>query len=116
MDEKELLAFINNYNAYLGKIVGALRHFSENLQESNYQELNSMIVAVLNGLEWVEEANLNFVQFGYLKLEKYRQFVALVKVFRDALEKRDYIFLHDFLEYDLIPFLKELNLIGTLKI
>lgn len=116
MDEKELVVSINTYNAYLGKIVGALGYFRENLQESNYQELNSMILAVFDGLKWVEEANLSFVQLGYLKVEKQQQFVALVKVFRDALENRDYIFLHDFLEYDLIPFLKELNLSGTIKI
>lgn len=111
MNPKEANEVVTTYNDYLERLDSATRHFCEDLEASNYREISEVLPAIVEGLEWLNEAIAGFVSLQKVAEDSYQNFQNTVGALHEALENKDYILLHDVLEYDLLPLLKELRVV-----
>ncbi len=109
MDKQEYEETVATYHDYLEKMSSATKHFCEDLEASNYQEISGVLPAIIDGLGWLNEAISGFVNLGKIDENKYQSFQNVVGSLNEALENKDYILLHDILEYEFLPLLGELK-------
>ncbi len=109
MDNGQLTEVVTTYNDYLGRMAEAARHFCEDLAASNYREISGVLPVLIEGMAWVNQALEGFVRLGRVpesQLERYR---AMVASLNESLENKDYVLLHDQIEYELIPLLNSIQ-------
>lgn len=110
MTNAELEQTITIYNNYLDRMSGAVRHLSEDLGDAGNPEGKMVLPALIEGLEWLNEAIAGFVEFGKIETSKQETFQNLLKKMFEALENKDYPLLQDLCEFELGPFLEELKI------
>lgn len=111
MNSQEANEVVTTYNDYLERIDSATRHFCEDLEASNYREISEVLPAIVEGLGWLNDAINRFVALQKVTAESYQGFQNIIGTMNDALENKDNILLHDVLQYDLLPLLKELRVV-----
>ena len=111
MNSQESTEVVSTYNEYLERLDSATRHFSEDLEASNFRVIGEVLPAIIEGFEWVNEAASRFVTLQKVKPEIYQNFQNTITTMGDALENKDYPLLHDVLEYDLLPIFKEMKVV-----
>ncbi|WP_258359740.1 hypothetical protein [Moorella sulfitireducens (nom. illeg.)] len=78
-------------------------------QTGREEEAFSMVVQIIDGLEWLIEAfaNINLAEPGFLPEERITTFKDKLQDLLKAWENRDYVLVGDLFEYELVPFLDE---------
>lgn len=109
MTDLEMQETISTYNSYLDRMAAAMRHFCEDLEESNFLEISPVITSIAEGLDWINSALESFVRLAKVSAEKFASFQGLLKNMYEALQNKDYVLLHDLLEYELIGLISELK-------
>ncbi|NLY74096.1 MAG: hypothetical protein GX075_02185 [Firmicutes bacterium] len=111
MTPEEYTQTVKTFNEYLDRMNTAVEHICEDLQESDYQELNMTMPAVVEGLAWIYEAATEFVRLGKIEAGEFHSFEGLVGNLGEAMENHDYLLLHDLMEFELIPLLKRFKIV-----
>ncbi len=110
MTEEELQQIIESYNNYIERMIIAVRHFCEDLEETDYQEISPALPTIFDGIGWLLEAGEGLMNLEQLPAEKYRSFQELIKDLGGAMENQDYRLLHDIFEFELLTLLTELKI------
>ncbi|MGE5604579.1 MAG: hypothetical protein ACM3YE_02690 [Bacteroidota bacterium] len=110
MTPEEFNETIETYNEYLEKMILAVKHFCEDLQETDFKELGMTMPAIAEGLEWIYDAAGCFKDLGKINNTYYSSYEMIVKNLSEALENKDYMLLHDLMEFELLPVLGEMRL------
>ncbi len=110
MTEEELHQIIEGYNNYLERMIVAVQHFCEDLEESDYQEISPALPTIFDGIGWLVEAGEGLMNLEQLAAEKYHSFQELIKSLGEAMENQDYRLLHDIFEFELLSLLPELKI------
>lgn len=110
MTPEEFNQTMETYNEYLTKMAIAVKHFCEDLQETDFQEMGMTMPAIVEGLEWIYDAAGSFNDLGKINQVNYSNYEMIVKNLSEALENKDLSLLHDLMEYELLPVLEELRL------
>jgi hypothetical protein len=113
MDQVQYEQSINTYNAYLDRMMEAARHFCEDLLDSNYQEVSSVLPALIEGISWVNEALESFVNIGWASGERLQELRQMIHGLHEALENKDNVLLYDLLQFDAIPFFENAKISAT---
>ncbi|MCL6589530.1 MAG: hypothetical protein K6U80_06205 [Firmicutes bacterium] len=108
----EGLQIAHDFNNYLDKMHDAVRHFCEDLAESNFSEISMVLPSIVEGLEWINDALTGFVRLGEIPSERHASFQLIIGKLTDALENKDYILLHDLFTYEFLPLLGGLKVAG----
>lgn len=103
MTAEEFKQAIDTFNQYLDRMHTAVTHICEDLEDSDYQELNLTMPAVVEGLGWIYEAASGFVGLGKIEAEQFSLLESLISNLGEAMENQDYLLLHDLMEFELIP-------------
>lgn len=111
MTAEEFKQTIDTFNQYLDRMHTAVEHICEDLQESDYQEINMTMPALVEGLAWIYEAVTEFVGLGKVEAEQFHSLEGLIGNLGEAMENQDYLLLHDLLEFELIPLLERIKVV-----
>ncbi len=111
MTPEEYTQTVIAFNEYLERMLNAVEHICEDLQESDYQGLSPAMPAVLDGLAWIFEAMEGFINLGKIETEKYHTLQDIIKNMGEAFENKDHRLLHDLLEYELLPLIDSIKII-----
>lgn len=111
MNPQEMNEIVTTYNDYLERLNSAIRHFCEDLEANNYQEVSEVLPAIVEGLDWLNDSINQFVALQKISEESCQSFRNTIGTMNEALENKDYMLLHDALEYDLLPLLSELKVV-----
>jgi len=109
MTAEEFKQAVETFNQYLERMSAAVAHICEDLADSDYQELNLAMPAVVEGLAWVFEAASEFVGLGKIEAGQYGLLEGLISNLGEAMENQDYLLLHDLMEFELGPLLEGLK-------
>jgi hypothetical protein len=110
MDNDQLTEVVTTYNEYLGRMAEAARHFCEDLVESNYREISGVLPVLIEGMAWVNQALEGFVRLGRVPESQLELYRAMVNSLHESLGNKDYVLLHDQIEYELIPLLDSIRI------
>lgn len=109
MDNGQLTEVVTAYNEYLGRMAEAAGHFCEDLAASNYREISGVLPMLIEGMSWVNQALEGFVRLGRVPESQLELYRAMVSSLNESLENKDYVLLHDQIEYELIPLLDSIR-------
>lgn len=112
MNKEEMEQVILTYNNYLDRMETALQHFCEDILESEYKEMGPVILSVIDGLEWLTEAAENFSKLGKLDTNEYIALTTIIMNIKNSMENKDYVLMHDLVEFELIPLLGDLKIVA----
>ena len=96
-------------NEYLIQLKPGIQEFCDNIRSNTFQEL-SIIADICDGIGWIIEASALISKEREISLEN--DTTVLQDVLSDitnALENRDYLFLADMLEYEVIPCIESIE-------
>lgn len=111
--ENSLTEAVDIYNGYLDRMVNVVQHLGEDLANDNNPEIRKVLPAVAEGLEWLNEAIGNFVNLGVISLERRESFRDLMGSMMEALENKDFLFLQDLCQFELVDLLRDLKIKGN---
>jgi hypothetical protein len=109
MANDQLTEVVTTYNDYLGRMAEAARHFCEDLAESNYREISGVLPVIIEGMAWVNEALEGFVRLGRVPESQLELYRTMITGLHESLGNKDYLLLHDQIEYELIPLLDSIR-------
>ncbi len=98
------------YNDYLNKMQNALKNLCNDLEENNFTQMSPVMTAIIDGLDWINEALESFLLLKKISQEQYYFFKDQLTAMAEALDNQDYTLLHDILEFELIPLLEDLRI------
>jgi hypothetical protein len=113
---------ISNAEDYLKKLIPGIQKASELFHSGNEQEASKFFLNIVDGIEWfsqVIDAVLNVIGENSASLcfnkksilDRKQQLLELITQLVNANKNKDWVLLADLLEYEILPYYKEWELI-----
>lgn len=113
---------ISNAEDYLKKLIPGIQKASELFHSGNEQEASKFFLSIVDGIEWfsqVIDAVLNVIGENSASLcfnkksilDRKQQLLELITQLVNANKNKDWVLLADLLEYEILPYYKEWELI-----
>ncbi len=114
MAKEELSQMLLTYNDYLDKMTGVIRHVCEDVRESEFSAVQTVLLAIIGGMDWIYMATEGLVGMGQIEAAKLVSFQAVIEQLGAAIEEWDQFLVHSLFSHDLPSVLVELR-IGAIQ-